>query len=56
MTRRTGKEMGNLMSLGLEGETVILHRLCVLETGKKTFGGVGAKCQMRKPLLTHKGQ
>lgn len=56
MIRYTGREMGNLMSLRLEGEMIILHRLCVLETGKKTFGCVGAKCQMRKPLLPHEGQ
>lgn len=46
--------MGNVMSLSLEGETVIPYRLCVLETGKKTFGCNVAKRQMRKPLLTQK--
>lgn len=48
--------MGNLVSLSLEGEIVVFHRLYVLEIDEKAFGCVGAKWHMRKPLLTQKEQ
>ena len=46
--------MDTVMSLSLEGKTGILSRQCVLDTGEKTFGCIGAKRQMRKPLLRQK--